>query len=142
MAANRVSRPSKAPIPTATSPSAITAPSSGAAPTRWPRTGPIGLVCAAPAIWAWMEPGAEVRKKSGLASFCSPAKRKVAPRKSRSGSRYHPGAIDPSGPRTCHMVNAGGTDVVLGDPERATAALCRRAALEVIGLLPWGDDTG
>ncbi len=40
--------------------------------------------------WAWMLAGLLGSKKFGLASFCIPAKRKVTPRKSRSGSSAHP----------------------------------------------------
>src|SRR5271166_3442118 len=47
--------------------------------------------------------GLEARKKSGLASFWSPANRNVTPRNRRSGIRYQPAAMVPSEPRSCHM---------------------------------------
>ena len=51
--------------------------------------GRIGLRRAAPAIWAWIDAGDFELKKAGLASFWSPAKTKVPPRKRRNGSSAH-----------------------------------------------------
>ena len=49
----------------------------------------IGLMRTAAMSWAWIELGLWALRKLGLASFCRPAKRKVAPRKTRSGSSAH-----------------------------------------------------
>ena len=72
-AATRVRRPTRAPTPMATSATAMSAPIPEAEPTRCPSRLPIGLVRLAPISWAWMEIGLDARKKSGLASFWSPA---------------------------------------------------------------------
>jgi hypothetical protein len=40
-------------------------------------------------ICAWIDAGELALKKSGLASFWSPAKRKVTPKKARRGSSDH-----------------------------------------------------
>ena len=102
-AATWVSSPSSAPTPTATSATAMSAPIPEAEPTRCPSSPPIGLVWLAPSSCAWMEIRLEARKKIGLASFWSPANRKVTPRKRRRGSTYHPAATEPSVPRTPHV---------------------------------------
>ncbi len=133
-AATRIHRPTRTPSPMATSPRAITSPTAGAMDTRWERSPWMGLERSAPMSWAWMEMGLEERKKSGLASFWSPAKRKVTPRKSRSGSRYQPVAILPSGPRRLHMEVPSAAPS--SDPCRAVAARTRRAELEVNGSFP------
>ena len=89
-AAMRAHRPSSVPRPTATSPNATRTPSGTATWVRGLMSEWIGLRRAAPASWASIEAGLDASKKPGLASFCSPAKTKVKPRKARSGSRAHP----------------------------------------------------
>ena len=49
-----------------------------------------GLRRAAPASCDWIETGSAASKNLGLASFCSPAKQNVNPRKARSGSNARP----------------------------------------------------
>ncbi len=44
-----------------------------------------------PRNWAWKDPGALELKKLEFASFCSPAKVNVTPRKARSKIRLLPG---------------------------------------------------
>ena len=53
----------------------------------------MGLTRAADANCDWIDVGFDLSKNPGLASFWSPAKTKVPPRKARSGRRAHP-AID------------------------------------------------
>src|SRR6202051_2009628 len=50
----------------------------------------MGLTRAAEANWAWIEVGFEESKNPGSASFWSPAKVKVPPRKSRKGNSAQP----------------------------------------------------
>ena len=64
----------------------------------------MGLERAAPTSWAWIEVGLAFLRNWGLASFWSPAKRKVTPRKSRRGRRTQPVATVPSGRVTDHML--------------------------------------
>ncbi len=130
MAATRVRRPSTTAMPMATSPRAMTSPTAGAIPSRWESSPWTGLERAAPASWAWIEAGLELRKKAGLASFWRPAKRKVTPRKSRRGMSTHPVATVPSERCTVHMDSA--PDVAVGAWDRAAAERTRLDELEVI----------
>ena len=77
---------------------------------------------------------AGVRKKSGLASFWSPAKRKVTPRKSRRGTRNHPVAMVPSGLRSAHKSTGSGPTGIVPAPSDAAGAC---DAFEVTGSIPW-----
>jgi hypothetical protein len=52
---------------------------------------------AAAASWDWIDAGSAASKNRGLASFWSPAKQNVNPRKARSGSSTRPMAYDGAG---------------------------------------------
>ena len=106
-AATRIHRPTSTPSPMATSPRAMTSPTVEAMGTRWEIRAWMGLEREAPTSWAWIEVGLAFSRNWGLASFWSPAKRKVTPRKSRSGRRNHPVATVPSGLVTDHMFAGG-----------------------------------
>ena len=64
----------------------------------------------APTSWAWIEVGLALLKNWGLASFWRPAKKKVTPRNSRSGSSNHPVGTVPSGRVTDHMLGPSRPD--------------------------------
>src|ERR1700722_16232018 len=89
-AAARDHRPTNVAAPTASSPREMATPMETAEPCRCTISAWIGLTRAAEASWDWIDVGFEASKKPGLASFWRPAKTKVPPRKSRSGSNAQP----------------------------------------------------
>ena len=89
-AATRVHRPSNAPRPTASSPSAMPSPNRNAWCTANDTTGWIGLP-ATPSSWRWMPTADVASKNDRSASFWMPAYTKVNPRKARRGRTIHPG---------------------------------------------------
>ncbi len=114
-------------MPTATSPRAISTPTGVATWRRRPNSACSGLMRSEAMSWAWMPDGFWGLKKLGLASFCRPAKRKVTPRKARSGRMAQP-AMDGApggGDRNARRAREGsgrGGRGVSGD--RCTPRLC------------------
>ncbi len=133
-AATRVHRPTRTPSPMATSPREMSTPTVEAMGTRWLTSPWMGLEWEAPTSWAWIEDGLELLRKSGLANFWIPAKRKVTPRNTRSGISSHPVATVPSGRFSDHMESVAGPSTWGWD--RALAERTRLDAFEVTARVP------
>ena len=128
-AATRPKRPTKVPRPTASSPKAISRPTSTGSCADSLMSGPIGLVVIEACSWAWMDPGLAASKKKRFVSFWSPTYVKVTPRNALRMTCGPPGVSRSRANRcatgrptrrtagsSCHWLKVGD-----GSPERTIA---------------------
>ena len=91
-AATLPSSPNKVPRPTASSPKAISKPTSTGSCAASLMSGPIGLRVIDACNCDWMDPGLAASKKLRFVSFCRPAYVKVTPRNALRRTCGPPGA--------------------------------------------------